>query len=125
MNETALAKKNNISAYLFLATAILTLLGSALIILFLLAMSNPFLMGAEDSSIMDVTILLLSLFCVITVASQIAGFILMKKRSRNARIAAFIAVILTIVTFAPFVVILIYPLVFLLGEDGKSFYKIS
>jgi uncharacterized membrane protein len=125
MNETALAKKNNISAYLFLATAILTLLGSVLIILFLLAMSNPFLTGPKDSSIMNGTIIVLALFCVITVASQIAGFILMKKRARNARIAAFVAVILTVVTFAPFVVLLIYPLVFLLGDEGKNFYKIS
>lgn len=125
MDETALAKKNNISAYLFLATAILTLLGSVLIILFLLAMSNPFLMGAKGSSIMDTILALVALFCVITVASQIAGFILMKKRSPRARIAAFLAVILTVVTFAPFVVFLIYPLVFLLGEEGKNFYKIS
>lgn len=122
MEDTALDKKNKISAYLFLITAILTLIGGALSTFYILAAINPLLMGAQDASIVNVTISFLVVFCIVAAASQIAAFFMIKGRSKNARVIAFAAFLLTLVTFTPLALVLIYPLIFLLGKEGKNFY---
>jgi hypothetical protein len=126
MDETALARKNNISAYLFLGTAVLTFLGTILMFLFTLFFVTDIITPHYFMPpLYKIAVFLLDFLCVAAVSAQVAGYYLIVKRSRHARIGAIVALILTLLTFTPLAVILIYPLVFLLGDEGKNFYKIS
>lgn len=126
MDEAALSRKNNISANLFLVAAVLMFLGTILTFLFTLFfvtdIINPHYFMPP---LYKIAFFLLDFLCVAAVAALVAGYYLIKNRSRHARTAAVISLVLTFFTFAPLVVILIYPLVFLLGDEGKNFYKIS
>ena len=126
MDDAALARKNNISAYLFLGTAALTFFGTILMFLFTVFYVTDLVTPHRlMPPLYKIAVFLLDILCVLALVAQIAGFVFIIKRSRHARIAAIVAIVLTFLTFTPFVLLLIYPIVFLLSDEGKNFYKIS
>lgn len=64
-----------------------------------------------------------AVFALAAIASQIVAGVAMLKKLRWARAAGIAAFFIALITFTPVALVLIYPLVFLLGNDGKYLYK--
>ena len=127
-----LTRKNNISAYLFLAAAILcglSLVFFAFVFTLIFGSISAIFSGVAGVGdngfyITDAWELYAIFFiCVLMVFLQIAAFGLIKAESRYGRIVGIVTFIVTILTFTPFALLLIYPFAFLIGNDGKYFYQ--
>ena len=127
-----LLKKNNISAYLFLAGGTV----SALLLMFM-AFVFMLIFGSITALFQSVggkaengfyasdiwQLYLFGLFAVVCVIAQLTAFVLMKMRSRYGRVVGIVACVLSLISFTPVVLLLIYPFAFLVGNEGKYFYR--
>jgi len=132
-----LNKKNKTSAVLFLTGAGAVLIVTLLVVfvfMLLFGILQAIFSGAigsraagvsVSSVLLDITsqFWVLFIFSAVAIVAQIiAGAAMLKKRSW-ARTAGIVAFSITLITFMPVALILIYPFVFLLGNDGKYLYK--
>ena len=133
MNDSErLIKKNNVSAYLFLISGVvsaLLLMFMAFVFILIFGSITALFQGlggkAENgfyaSGIWQ--LYLFGLFAVVCVIAQLTAFVLMKIRSRYGRVAGIVSFVLSLISFTPVVLLLIYPFAFLIGNEGKYFYK--
>lgn len=131
-----LDKKNKTSAVFFLIGAV-----AVFIITFLFIAVFMFLFGALQATFAgvlgnraagDIGSILLQmlksfwvfiLFAAVAIVPQIVAGAAMLKKLPWARTAGIAAFFIALITFTPVALLLIYPLVFLLGNDGKYLYK--
>ena len=127
-----LIRKNNIAAYLFLAGAII----SSLLLLFMVFVF-ALIFGSINAIFQSVgghadngfyagdiwQLYLFGLLVVTGIVAQFAAFVMIKIRSRYGRVAGIASCVLSLVLFTPVVLLLIYPFAFLVGNEGKYFYK--
>ena len=131
-----LDRKNKTSAVFFFAGAAAVFVITALFILFFMfvfgALQATFdgILGnraAGDTGSILFQMLksfwVFIVFALAAIAPQIVAGIAMLKKLRWARTAGIAAFFLTLMAFTPVALLLIYPLVFLLGNDGKYLYK--
>lgn len=131
-----LEKKNKTSAVFFLAgaaTVFLITAGFILIFMFLFGALQAIFSGVlgsraagDASSIifqMLETFWVFVVFAAAAIVPQIIAGVAMLKRRHWARAAGIAAFFVTLLTFTPVALLLVYPLVFLLGNDGKYLYK--
>lgn len=127
-----LVRKNNIAAFWFLTTAIL----SVLLLIFMCFVFTMIFgsinaifasLGGKAENGFSVAALwqLYAVFflCVGAIVSQFTAFWLIKTRSRFGRIAGIVSFFLTVLIFTPLSLLLIYPFAFLLGNNGKYIYQ--
>ena len=127
-----LIKKNNISAYLFLVTAILCSIALAFFVFVFALIFGSInalffsLGGNSENSFHLAELWQLYLFAFVSAAAiilQVAAFGFVKTKSPYGRIAGIGAFALTLLVFTPFALVLIYPFAFLVGNEGKYLYQ--
>ena len=63
------------------------------------------------------------ILCGLAFTAQMLAFGLIKRKSKYGRMAGITAFFVVLLTFPPLAFVLIYPFAFLIGNNGKYFYR--